>query len=57
MGGDQEVRQVFGGDVASDGGVVAGGSGVFEDCLVVWGEPQELKDGAIKVFVGGAEVV
>ena len=57
VGGDQEVRQVFSGDVASDGCVVAGRSGVFEDSLVVWGEPQELEDGAVKVFVGGAEVV
>ena len=47
MGGDQEVRQVFSGDVTSDGCVVAGGSGVFEDSLVVWGEPQELEDGAM----------
>jgi hypothetical protein len=47
VGGDQEVRQVFSGDVASDGCVVAGRSGVFEDSLVVWGEPQELEDGAM----------
>ncbi len=57
MGGDQEVRQVVGGDVSSDGDMVAGGSDVFEDSLVVWGEPQELEDGAGKVWVGGAEVV
>ncbi len=39
VGGHQEVRQVFGGYVSSDGCVVVGGSGVFEDGLVVWGEP------------------
>ncbi len=49
--------QVVGRDVSSDGGMVAGGSGVFEGCLVIGGEPQELEDGAGKVWVGGAEVV
>ncbi len=39
VGGHQEVGQVFDGDVSSDGCVVAGGSGVFEDGLVVWGGP------------------
>ncbi len=57
MGGDQEVGQVVGGDVSSDGDMVAGGSGVFEDSLVVWEEPQELEDGAGKVGVGCAKVV
>ena len=57
VGGNQEVGDVGGVDFSGDGGVVAGRSGVFEDSLVVWGEPQELEDGAVKVFVGGAEVV
>ena len=57
VGGNQEVRQVFGGDVASDGCVVAGGSGVLQDSLVVRGEPQELEDSAIKVLVGGAKIL
>ena len=37
--------------------MVAGESGVFEDSLVVWGEPQEFEDGAVKVWVGVAKVV
>ncbi len=57
VGGNQEVGQVFGGDISSDGCVVAGGSGVLEDGLVVWGEPQEFEDGTIEVWVGGAKVV
>ena len=57
VGGNQEVGQVFGGDFASDGCVVAGGAGVFEDGFVVWGEPQEFEDGTIEISVGGAEVV
>ncbi len=57
MGGNQEVGQVFGGDVASDGCVIAGGAGVFEDGFVVWGEPQEFEDGAFNVWVGCAKVV
>ncbi len=57
VGGDQEVRQVFSGDVSGDGCVVAGGSGVFEDSLVVWGEPKELENSVIKTVVGGAKVV
>ena len=57
MGGDQEVRQVFSGDVTSDGCVVAGGSGVLENGLVVRGESQEFEDGTIEISVGGAEVV
>jgi hypothetical protein len=39
VGGDQEVKQVVSGDVSSDGCVIAGGSGVFEDSFVVGGEP------------------
>ncbi len=54
VGGNQEVGQVFGGDFSSDGCVVVGGAGVFEDGLVVWGEPQEAKHGAVEVWVGGA---
>ncbi len=57
VGGNQEVGQVFCVDVTGDGCVVAGGSGVFEGSLVVWGEPQEFENGAVKVWVGGAEVV
>ncbi len=57
VGGNQEVGQVFGGNLAGDGLVVAGGAGVFDDGLVVWGEPQKSEDGAVKVSVGGAEVV
>jgi hypothetical protein len=57
VGGHEEVGQVFGGDVAGDGFVVAGGSGVFEDRLVGWGEPQEFEHGAVEVWVGGAKVV
>ena len=51
VGGDQEVGQVVGRDVSSDGGMVAGGSGVFEDSLVVCGEPQELEDGKFGLVV------
>ena len=40
MSGNQEVGQVFGGDLSGDGGVVAGGAGVFEDGFVGGGEPQ-----------------
>jgi hypothetical protein len=57
VGGDQEVRQVVSGDVAGDGGVVAGGAGVFQNSLVGWGEPEELEDDAFHVFVGGAQIV
>ena len=57
VGGNQEVGQVFGGNLAGDGLVVAGGAGVFDDGLVVWGEPQKSEDSAVKVSVGGAEVV
>ncbi len=57
VGGNQEVGQVFGGNLAGDGLVVAGGAGVFDNGLVVWGEPQKSEDGAVKVSVGGAEVV
>ena len=57
VGGNQEVGKVFGGDFTSDGCVVAGGAGIFEDGFVVGGEPQEAKHGAIKVWVGGAEIM
>ena len=57
VGGNQEVGKVFGGDFTSDGCVVAGGAGVFEDGFVVGGEPQEAKHGAIKVWVGGAKIM
>ena len=57
VGGNQEVGQVFGGNLAGDGLVVAGGAGVFEDGFVVGGEPQEAKHGAIKVWVGGAKIM
>ena len=57
MSGNQEVGQVFGGNLAGDGLVVAGGAGVFEDGFVGGGEPQESEDGAVEVSVGGAEVV
>ena len=56
MGGNQEVGQVFGGDVSSDRCVVAGGSGVLENGFVVRGEPQEFEDGTIEISVGGAKV-
>jgi hypothetical protein len=57
VGGNQEVGQVFGGDFASDGCVVASGAGVFEDGFVVWGEPQEAKYSAVEVWVGGAKIM
>jgi hypothetical protein len=37
VGGYEEVRDVFGGDVASDGLVTAGGAVVMEKSLVVDG--------------------
>ncbi len=57
VGGNQEVGQVFGGDFSSDGCVVASGACVFEDGLVVWGEPQEAEHGAVEVVVGGAKIM
>ena len=57
MGGNEEVGQIFGGDLAGDGCVVTGGSGVFDDGLVVWGEPQKPEDCAVKVGVGGSKIM
>ncbi len=37
MGSDEKVREVVGGEVSSDGLVVASGAGVFEDSLVIAG--------------------
>ncbi len=57
MGGDEEIRDVFGGDVAGDWLVAAGGAVVLEKSLVVdWINPHELENSLAEGGVGGAEV-
>ena len=57
VGGNEEVREIFVGDFAGDGAVVAGRARGFENSLVVRREPGELEDGAFHVRVGGTQVV
>ncbi len=46
MCGNEEVRQVVIGEVAGDGLMVAGGTGVFEDSLVItWVDPDRFETG------------
>ncbi len=57
MGGNQEVREVDGIDLTSDGGVVPGRAGVFEDGAAIGGDPDEAKRGSGEIRGGGAEVM
>ncbi len=57
MGGNQEVREVDGIDLASDGGVVPGRAVVFEDSAAIGGDPDEAKRGGGEIRGGGAEVM
>ncbi len=57
VGGDEQVEQVLGGDLAGDGAVIAGRAGVFQDGLVGGREPKELEDGALDAGVCCAQVV
>ena len=57
MGGNQEVREVDGIDLASDSGVVPGRAGVFEDGAPIGGDPDGAKGGSGEIRGGGAEVM
>ena len=57
VGGDEKVWDVFGGNVASDGLVPAGGAAVLEKGLVVDGiDPHGLEDSLAEGGVGGSKV-
>ncbi len=56
-GGNEKVRDVFGGDVAGDGLMAVGGAGGFEDGFVVSRiDPNEFEDGLAEGRVGGTKV-
>ncbi len=57
VGGNQEVIDVVCVDVTRDGGVVAGGTGVFQDSAVVGSKPEKTEDSRIQVGIGGSEVM
>ena len=57
VGGYEKVRDVFGGDVANDGLVTAGGAVVLEKGLVVDGiDPYGPEDSLAEGGVGGSKV-
>ena len=57
VSGNEEVGEIFVGDFAGDGAVVAGRARGLEDSLVVGREPGEFEDGAFHVSVGVTQVV
>ncbi len=57
VGGNQEVGDVNGINLASDSGVVPGRAGVFEDSAAIRSEPDETEDSGVQGTRGGAEVV
>ena len=57
VGGNQQIVEVVSVDLAGDGGVVAGRTGVFQDGPRVGGEPQKTEDGRVHGWGGGAQVV
>jgi hypothetical protein len=57
VGSNQEVGDVSGVDLASDGSMVAGWAVVFENGSAVGGEPDETKDSSVQRGIGGAVVV
>ncbi len=57
MGCNQEVGDVGGVNFSSDGGVVAGGAGVFEHGATIGSNPDKTEDGSFQVGSGGSEVV
>ena len=57
VSGNEEVGEIFVGDFAGDGAVVAGRARWLENSLVVGREPGEFEDGAFHVRIGGAKVV
>ncbi len=57
VGGNQEVREVDGGDLASDGGVVASRAGVFEHGAAIRGNPNGAKRGGGDIRGGGSQVM
>ena len=57
MGGDQEIGNVFGVDLADDCVVAAGRASVAENSALVGSGPHETKNGSIDRRVGGSQVV
>ncbi len=57
MGCNQEVGDVGGVDFSGDGGVVAGGAGVFEHGATIGSDPEKTEDGSFQVGRGGSKVV
>ncbi len=55
--GHENVGVVCGVNFASDSGMVAGRSGVFENSAVIWINPEETEDGRVESRGGGSEVV
>ncbi len=57
VSGNEEVGDVFRGDVSRDRLMAAGGAGVLENGFVISRvDPDELEDCGAEVVVGGAEV-
>ncbi len=57
VGGNQEVREVDGVDLAGDGGVVSSRAGVFEHGAAIGGDPNGAKRGGSDIRGGGAKVM
>ncbi len=57
MGGDQEIGNVFGVDLADDCVVAAGRASVAENSALVGSGPHETEDGSVDRRVGGSQVV
>ncbi len=57
VGSNQEVGDVSGVDLASDGSMVAGWAGVLENGSSIGGEPDETKDNSVQRGIGCAVVV
>jgi hypothetical protein len=57
VGGNQDVWDVGGVELSSDGGVAAGRSGVFANSAAIRSEPEETENGRVEGGSDGSEVV